>query len=78
TDPYQPIERQMAITRQILQIMAETRHPVGLITKSDLVTRDIDLLADLARDNLVHVGMSVTTLDPKLARIMEPRASTPA
>ncbi len=78
TDPYQPVERQMAITRQILQIMAETRHPVGLITKSDLVTRDIDLLADLARDNLVHVGMSVTTLDPKLARIMEPRASTPA
>jgi DNA repair photolyase len=78
TDPYQPIEKQLAITRQLLQIMMETRHPVGLITKSDLITRDLDLLADLARDNLVHVGVSVTSLDPKLSRIMEPRASTPA
>jgi DNA repair photolyase len=78
TDPYQPAERRLAITRQVLEVMAETRHPVGLITKSDLVTRDIDLLSDLARDGLVHVGISVTSMDPRLSRLMEPRASTPA
>ena len=78
TDPYQPIERELKITRQVLELMAECRHPVGLITKSDLVTRDIDVLSDLARDGLVHVGVSVTTLIPSLARTMEPRAATPA
>ncbi len=78
TDPYQPVERDLRITRQVLELMAECRHPVGLITKSDLVTRDIDVLSDLARDGLVHVGVSVTTLIPSLARTMEPRASTPA
>ena len=78
TDPYQPIERERQITRQVLELMAETRHPVGLITKSDLVMRDVDVLSDLERDGLVHVGVSVTSLIPSLARTMEPRAPTPA
>ncbi|MEM6904151.1 MAG: PA0069 family radical SAM protein [Pseudomonadota bacterium] len=78
TDCYQPVERQQGITRQVLEVMLEAKHPVGLITKSDLITRDIDLLAELAKDDLVHVGISVTSLDPKLSRLMEPRASSPA
>jgi DNA repair photolyase len=78
TDPYQPIERTYRITRQILEVMVETRHPVVITTKSARVLDDIDLLADLAKDGLTGVALSVTTLDPKLTAILEPRASAPA
>lgn len=77
TDPYQPIERQRRITRDILQVMAEFNHPVAIVTKSALVARDIDILAPMAEKGLVKVALSITTLDPKLARAMEPRASAP-
>ena len=77
TDPYQPIERQHEITRQILMVLERTRHPVGIVTKSALVTRDIDILSRMARDGLAKVALSVTTLDRTLARAMEPRAATP-
>lgn len=77
TDPYQPIERTWRITRQVLELMAECRHPVSIVTKGALIERDIDLLADLARDGLAHVMLSVTTLDRELARRMEPRAAAP-
>ncbi len=78
TDPYQPIERDLKITRGILEVLAETRHPVCIVTKSYGVTRDLDLLADMGRRNLVKVMISLTTLDPALARRMEPRAAAPA
>ena len=77
-DAYQPIERERRITRAILEVLSEFNHPVGIVTKSALVTRDIDILAPMARRGLVKVALSVTSLDPKLARAMEPRASTPA
>lgn len=77
TDPYQPIERERKITRSILEVLAETRHPVGIVTKSNLVTRDLDILAPMAADGLTKVGFSITTLDGALARTMEPRAPTP-
>ncbi|MBI3223360.1 MAG: PA0069 family radical SAM protein [Nitrosomonadales bacterium] len=77
TDPYQPIEREWKITRQILEVLAECRHPLSIVTKSALVERDLDLLAQLARDDLVQVFISVTTLDAELARKLEPRASSP-
>ena len=77
TDPYQPIERERKIMRGILEVLERTGHPVGIVTKSALVTRDIDILARMARRNLAKVAISVTSLDPKLARTMEPRASTP-
>ena len=77
TDPYQPIEREWKITRQILEVLAECGHPLSIVTKSALIERDLDLLAQLARDNLVQVFISVTTLDAELARRMEPRASAP-
>ena len=77
TDAYQPIERRFGITRNVLQVLAEARHPVLLITKSALVERDIDLLTDLAANRLVEVAVSLTTLDATLARRMEPRASSP-
>ncbi|WP_313617519.1 PA0069 family radical SAM protein [Agrobacterium sp.] len=77
TDPYQPIEREWRIMRQILEVLAKAEHPVAIVTKSALVTRDIDLLVPLAKKGLVKVALSVTTLDKKLARSMEPRASTP-
>ena len=77
TDPYQPIERDRRITRQILEVLASARHPVGIVTKSALVTRDIDILAPMAASGLVKVAISVTTLDRRLARAMEPRATTP-
>jgi DNA repair photolyase len=77
TDPYQPIERRHAIMRRILEVLERAGHPVGIVTKSNLVTRDIDILSRMARRKLVRVGISVTTLDAKLARIMEPRAPTP-
>ncbi|HEY7750545.1 MAG TPA: PA0069 family radical SAM protein [Aestuariivirgaceae bacterium] len=77
TDPYQPIERTYRITRQILEVLNECNHPVGIVTKSSLVLRDLDILKDMADKNLVKVAVSVTTLDRRLARSMEPRAPTP-
>jgi len=77
TDPYQPVERDLKVTRQILRVLSDFNHPVGIVTKNHLVTRDIDILADMARRNLAEVFLSVTTLDKDLARAMEPRASTP-
>jgi DNA repair photolyase len=77
TDPYQPIEREHKIMRGILEVLERAGHPVGIVTKSALVTRDIDILQRMAKRNLAKVAISVTTLDPKLARTMEPRASTP-
>lgn len=78
TDPYQPVERQERITRGVLEVLRDFRHPVGIITKSALVTRDLDILAPMAAEGLVSVAVSVTTLDRDLARRMEPRAATPA
>ncbi len=78
TDPYQPIERTYALTRRILEIMDRTSHPVGIVTKSALVLRDLDMLASLAKRRLVRVALSVTSLDHRLSRRMEPRASAPA
>ncbi|MEX6722939.1 PA0069 family radical SAM protein [Parapedomonas caeni] len=77
TDPYQPIERQWRITRQLLEVLAAWGHPATITTKSHLVTRDIDILAPMAARRLVSVNISITTLDPRLARAMEPRAATP-
>jgi len=77
TDPYQPIEREWRIMRQILEVLNKANHPVMIVTKSALVTRDIDILQEMAAKGLAKVGLSVTTLDRKLARTMEPRAATP-
>ena len=77
TDPYQPIERKLRITRRCLEVLAELRNPVCIITKNHLVTRDIDVLQELAKFDAVSVALSVTTLDRALANVMEPRASTP-
>ena len=77
TDPYQPIERERRITRSILLVLARTRHPVGIVTKSALVTRDIDILAPMAAEGLAKVAISITTLDRHVARAMEPRAASP-
>src|SRR6187399_455482 len=77
TDPYQPIERKIQVMRGILEVLERAGHPVGIVTKSALILRDLDILARLAQRNLVKVAISVTTLDPKLARTMEPRAATP-
>lgn len=78
TDCYQPIEKTYRITRQILEVLARFRHPVGIITKGTLIERDLDLLADLARDRLVTVGITLTTLESGLKRTLEPRAASPA
>src|SRR5712672_1248389 len=78
TDPYQPIEREHRVMRGILEVLERCGHPVGIVTKSALILRDLDILARMAKRNLVKVALSVTTLDPKLARVMEPRAATPA
>jgi DNA repair photolyase len=78
TDPYQPIEARYRITRQVLEVCLETRHPVIITTKSNRVLRDLDLLAEMARLNLVGIGISVTSLDPVLSHLLEPRASSPA
>ena len=78
TDPYQPIERQHQVMRRVLEVLERYGHPVGIVTKSALVVRDLDILARMAQRNLVKVALSVTTLDPQLARVMEPRAATPA
>lgn len=77
TDAYQPTERSRGITRGILEVLARFRHPVGIVTKSALVTRDLDLLSEMARDGLAHVLVSLTTLRRDLARSMEPRAASP-
>ncbi len=77
TDPYQPIERQHRITRRILEVLAACSHPIGIVTKSALVQRDIDILAPMAARGLAHVSISLTTLDRELARKLEPRAATP-
>jgi DNA repair photolyase len=77
TDPYQPVERRLHVTRDILEIFKECRHPVSIVTKGALILRDIELLTDLARDHLVSVMVSVTSLDPEIKRTLEPRAASP-
>src|SRR5271169_3805945 len=77
TDAYQPIERQYRVTRSVLEVLARARHPVGIVTKSNLILRDLDLLAPMAEQGLVKVFVSVTALDREIARKMEPRAPTP-
>ena len=78
TDPYQPIEKEWRIMRQILEVLEKAGHPVAIVTKSALILRDIDILSRMAAKGLVKVGISVTTLDRKLSRLMEPRAATPS
>ncbi len=78
TDPYQPVERTLKLTRSVLQVLDRYNHPVGIVTKSSGVLRDLDILASMAQRNLARVHVSITTLDAKLARVMEPRAATPA
>jgi DNA repair photolyase len=78
TDPYQPIERELRVTRSLLEVLERTRHPVSLITKGSMILRDLDLLTSLSRDGLVNVFVSITTLDPELKRTLEPRAASPA
>jgi DNA repair photolyase len=77
TDPYQPTEKRMRITRSILEVLRDFNHPVGIVTKSNLVLRDLDILGPMAEKGLAKVAVSITTLDRHLARVMEPRASTP-
>src|SRR3989442_1368528 len=78
TDCYQPVERKLKLTRRCLEVLAEFRNPVGIVTKNHLVTRDVDVLAELARHKAAAVFVSVTTLDPDLRKVMEPRTSPPA
>jgi DNA repair photolyase len=78
TDPYQPIERDLKVMRACLKVLSLARHPTAIVTKGALVERDIDILQDMARDKLVRVGISVTTLDETLCRKMEPRAPSPS
>jgi len=77
TDAYQPIERELRITRGILELLTAARHPFGLVTKSSMVERDLDLIGEMAALQLVSVSISITTLDAKLSRILEPRAASP-
>ncbi|SMC93702.1 DNA repair photolyase [Fulvimarina manganoxydans] len=77
TDPYQPIEKRYGLMREILEVLEAANHPVGIVTKSALVTRDIDILSRMAKKGLARVALSVTTMDRRLARAMEPRAATP-
>jgi DNA repair photolyase len=77
TDPYQPVEQRLGITRQIIQVLHDCHHPLSIVTKSASILRDLDLLAPMAQRSLVEVYLSITTLDPKLARAMEPRAAAP-
>ncbi|WP_170774237.1 PA0069 family radical SAM protein [Ruegeria lacuscaerulensis] len=77
TDPYQPIERDLRITRECLSVLRDFRHPIGIVTKGALIERDLDILAEMAQDGLVRVGISLTTLDADLSRRMEPRAPSP-
>jgi len=78
TDPYQPVERDYRITRSILEVLDHFNHPVAIVTKSSLITRDLDILSSMAARGLVKVALSITTLNPTLSRLMEPRAATPA
>lgn len=78
TDSYQPAERKLRITRRMLEVLAECRHPVSIITKSSMIERDIDILATMARDNLAEVAVSITSMDADLTRKLEPRAASPA
>ncbi len=78
TDPYQPVERDQGISRACLEVLRAARHPVAVVTKGALVERDIDILSEMAAQGLARVGISVTTLDPELSRLMEPRAPSPA
>jgi DNA repair photolyase len=78
TDPYQPVDRTLKLTRSVLEVLDRYNHPVGIVTKSAGVLRDLDILTSMAKRNLVRVYLSITTLDPRLARVMEPRAATPA
>ncbi len=78
TDPYQPLEKRHRVMRSVLETLARAKHPVAIVTKSALILRDLDLLSEMAREGLAKVAFSVTTLDPKLARLMEPRAATPS
>lgn len=77
TDPYQPVEKARRIMRGLLEVLQAHRHPVAIVTKGSLIERDIDILSDMARQGLVRVGISVTTLDPRLSRLMEPRVPAP-
>ena len=77
TDAYQPCERKLQLTRQVLEVLHECRHPVGLITKSSLIERDMDLLVDMARENLAMAAITITTLDHEISRTLEPRAASP-
>src|SRR5881397_3188208 len=77
TDPYQPVERKLRITRDCLEVLARFRNPVAIITKNHLVTRDVDILSELAACNAVAVNISVTSLDANLQRVLEPRTSSP-
>ena len=77
TDPYQPLERRLQVTRSILTVLAKCRHPVSIVTKGVLIARDLELLGDLAKDNLASVAMSLTTLDVEVKRTLEPRAASP-
>jgi DNA repair photolyase len=78
TDPYQPVERTLALTRQVLEVLRRFRHPVTIVTKSAGVLRDADILSEMSREGLAQVCLSITTLDHRLARLMEPRAAAPA
>lgn len=78
TDPYQPLERRLRVTRSVLEVLERTRHPVSIVTKGALILRDLDLLGSLARDGLVNVFVTITTLEAELKRILEPRAASPA
>jgi len=77
TDAYQPLEKKLQITRQCLEVLSEAHHPIAIVTKSALIERDLDILAPMAERNLVHVAVSLTTLDRELSRRMEPRAASP-
>jgi DNA repair photolyase len=77
TDPYQPIERKLRVTRQVLEVLQTFRHPLSIITKSNLITRDADILGEMGKAGLASAAISITTLDRRLARSMEPRAATP-
>jgi DNA repair photolyase len=77
TDAYQPVERKLGITRACLEVLSEANHPIAIVTKSALIERDIDILAPMAERNLVHVAISVTTLERSLSRRLEPRAAAP-
>ena len=78
TDPYQPVERTLKLTRSVLEVLDRFNHPIGIVTKSAGVLRDLDILSSMAKRNLARVHISITTLDARLARVMEPRAATPA